>query len=161
MPEFTDGINFNGCQALFNQHQHQHQYQYQTTHPFHRPYTLTPLLTKKSAPINYLSEHLSTPPPCASFFYPVQPRVRLSIPAMSASTNKTEANSSQQPTQQKQNPQVLEEDDEFEDFPVEGKLCISRWCGCDSCMNRLFQGPEALNRFSHFSYIYVLYWISI
>ncbi|OKL60064.1 hypothetical protein UA08_04472 [Talaromyces atroroseus] len=38
---------------------------------------------------------------------------------MSASTTKADANSSQQPTQQKQTPQVLEEDDEFEDFPVE------------------------------------------
>lgn len=41
---------------------------------------------------------------------------------MSDSTNKAEAESSQLPTQQKQNPQVLEEDDEFEDFPVEGEL---------------------------------------
>lgn len=38
---------------------------------------------------------------------------------MSESANKAEADSSQQPTQQKQTPKVLEEDDEFEDFPVE------------------------------------------
>ncbi|CRG85105.1 hypothetical protein PISL3812_02238 [Talaromyces islandicus] len=33
--------------------------------------------------------------------------------------NTAETNVSEQPAQQKQNPPVLEEDDEFEDFPVE------------------------------------------
>jgi 26 proteasome complex subunit DSS1 len=41
---------------------------------------------------------------------------------MSNSTqSQTKADASEQP-QQQQKPQVLEEDDEFEDFPVEGKL---------------------------------------
>lgn len=41
---------------------------------------------------------------------------------MSNSTQaQTKADASEQP-QQQQKPQVLEEDDEFEDFPVEGKL---------------------------------------
>ena len=35
----------------------------------------------------------------------------------------TKANASEQP-QQQQKPQVLEEDDEFEDFPVEGKRAV-------------------------------------
>jgi hypothetical protein len=52
---------------------------------------------------------------------------------MSDTTNKAEADSSQQPTQQKQAPKVLEEDDEFEDFPVEGKL---RVCDALSCCRR-------------------------
>lgn len=39
---------------------------------------------------------------------------------MSNSTAQGKANASEQP-QQQQKPQVLEEDDEFEDFPVEGK----------------------------------------
>jgi hypothetical protein len=46
---------------------------------------------------------------------------------MSNSTAQTKASTetSQQPTQQKQKPPVLEEDDEFEDFPVEGESHIS------------------------------------
>ncbi|KAI7974801.1 hypothetical protein EIK77_004893 [Talaromyces pinophilus] len=36
-------------------------------------------------------------------------------------TSKAQAESTQ-PTQQKKTPQVLEEDDEFEDFPVEGEI---------------------------------------
>lgn len=36
-------------------------------------------------------------------------------------TSKAQAESTQ-PTQQKKTPQVLEEDDEFEDFPVEGEF---------------------------------------
>jgi hypothetical protein len=41
--------------------------------------------------------------------------------------NTAETDVSQQPAQQKQNPPVLEEDDEFEDFPVEGEWtrCLS------------------------------------
>lgn len=39
---------------------------------------------------------------------------------MSNSTPQGKANASEQP-QQQQKPQVLEEDDEFEDFPVEGR----------------------------------------
>lgn len=43
---------------------------------------------------------------------------------MSNSTqSQTKADASEQP-QQQQKPQVLEEDDEFEDFPVEGKLSL-------------------------------------
>ncbi|CEJ58970.1 hypothetical protein PMG11_07609 [Penicillium brasilianum] len=43
---------------------------------------------------------------------------------MSNSTQaQTKADASEQP-QQQQKPQVLEEDDEFEDFPVEGKLSL-------------------------------------
>ncbi|KAH8693179.1 hypothetical protein BGW36DRAFT_430917 [Talaromyces proteolyticus] len=38
-----------------------------------------------------------------------------------SNSNTTESDISQQPAQQKQKPPVLEEDDEFEDFPVEGK----------------------------------------
>lgn len=34
---------------------------------------------------------------------------------------KAQAESTQSAAQQKKNPQVLEEDDEFEDFPVEGE----------------------------------------
>jgi 26 proteasome complex subunit DSS1 len=43
-------------------------------------------------------------------------------------TSKAQAESTQ-PTQQKKTPQVLEEDDEFEDFPVEGELATAR-CRC-------------------------------
>lgn len=43
---------------------------------------------------------------------------------MSNSTTQTKAEPSDQP-QQQQKPQVLEEDDEFEDFPVEGMFHIS------------------------------------
>lgn len=39
-------------------------------------------------------------------------------------SNQNQAEASQQPKQQKA-PQVLEEDDEFEDFPVEGARDIS------------------------------------
>ncbi|KAL1996823.1 hypothetical protein VTN49DRAFT_7688 [Thermomyces lanuginosus] len=52
-----------------------------------------------------------------------EPRIRriLSIvhfPAMSATTQQAQSDSTQQPTQV-QRPAVLEEDDEFEDFPIE------------------------------------------
>jgi hypothetical protein len=43
----------------------------------------------------------------------------------SAAQTKASTETSQQPTQQKQKPPVLEEDDEFEDFPVEGESHIS------------------------------------
>lgn len=38
-------------------------------------------------------------------------------------SSKAQAESTQ-PTQQKKTPQVLEEDDEFEDFPVEGEILL-------------------------------------
>lgn len=40
---------------------------------------------------------------------------------MSATTQQAQSDSTQQPTQV-QRPAVLEEDDEFEDFPIEGEL---------------------------------------
>ena len=43
---------------------------------------------------------------------------------MSNTTQAQKADPSEQP-QQQQKPQVLEEDDEFEDFPVEGTLLVS------------------------------------